>query len=67
MHAFIPEKPEIQSRPNQAESKVNVVIFGIDAVSRMNFLRTMPKSYEFLTKTLGAVDLSGYNKVAGEI
>ncbi|XP_059060605.1 uncharacterized protein LOC131853648 [Achroia grisella] len=40
----------------------NVLIMGIDAVSRLNFYRTMPKTVNYL-KTMGAIDLAGYNKV----
>ncbi|CAK1602895.1 unnamed protein product [Parnassius mnemosyne] len=40
----------------------NVLIMGIDAVSRLNFHRTMPKTLKFF-KNRGAVELLGYNKV----
>ncbi|XP_013133443.1 PREDICTED: uncharacterized protein LOC106099430 [Papilio polytes] len=40
----------------------NVIVMGIDAVSRMNFHRTMPKTLQFL-KSKGTVELVGYNKV----
>lgn len=40
----------------------NVLIVGIDSVSRLNFLRTMPKTESYL-KTKGAIDMLGYNKV----
>ncbi|XP_022127710.2 uncharacterized protein LOC111001940 [Pieris rapae] len=40
----------------------NVVVIGIDAVSRLNFYRTMPKTLNFL-KYKKAVELLGYNKV----
>ena len=44
--------------------KLNVIIMGTDSVSRLNMLRHLSKTYEYLTKELGAVDLKGYNKVA---
>lgn len=40
----------------------NVLIIGIDAVSRLNFYRKMPKTVSFL-KDNGGVDLVGFNKV----
>lgn len=52
-------------RPSSAKkdpTKFNVLIFGIESVSRMNFLRTMPETADFLHKR-GSVQLLGYNKV----
>lgn len=40
----------------------NVLIFGIESLSRINFLRTMPLTANFL-KEKGAVQLLGYNKL----
>lgn len=40
----------------------NVLILGIDNVSRMNFHRTMPKTLNYLLDS-GAIELTGYNKV----
>uniref|UniRef100_A0A2A4JGG1 Sulfatase N-terminal domain-containing protein n=1 Tax=Heliothis virescens TaxID=7102 RepID=A0A2A4JGG1_HELVI len=40
----------------------NVIVLGIDAVSRLNFYRTMPKTVSFM-KDYGAIDFLGYNKV----
>lgn len=48
---------------NPNVSAYNVLVLGIDAVSRLNLYRTMPKTVRYL-KSMGAVDLSGYNKVA---
>lgn len=44
------------------KSAYNVLILGIDALSRLNFHRTMPKTLSFIKKK-GAVELLGYNKV----
>lgn len=43
-------------------SVYNVLILGIDAVSRLNLYRTMPKTISYI-KDYGGVDLVGYNKV----
>lgn len=40
----------------------NVIVMGIDAISRLNFYRTMPKTLDYLKKK-GAIELLGYNKV----
>lgn len=44
------------------ESSYNVIVMGIDAISRLNFHRTMPKTVAYL-KEKGAIELLGYNKV----
>lgn len=49
-----------EARLNQ--TSYNVIVMGIDAISRLNFYRTMPKTLTFL-KTKGAIELLGYNKV----
>lgn len=46
--------------------RVNVLMLGIDAVSHMNFLRSMPKSYKYLMNNLSAVEMQGLNKIGGE-
>ncbi|CAK1550103.1 unnamed protein product [Leptosia nina] len=50
----------VNARKNK--TSYNVIILGIDAVSRLNFYRTMPKTLNFLTRK-GAIELKGYNKV----
>ncbi|XP_060528603.1 uncharacterized protein LOC132703387 [Cylas formicarius] len=40
----------------------NVLMIGIDALSRLNFIRTMPKTVEFCQRN-GWIDLKGYNKI----
>ncbi|CAN7942821.1 unnamed protein product, partial [Ixodes hexagonus] len=41
----------------------NVLIFGLDSVSRLSMMRLLPKTYEFLVNKLGAVVFRGMNKV----
>ena len=60
--AFVPLKAKKTARNPPAES-VNVAILGIDAVSRMNLIRTMPKTYEYINKDLQGHGLFGFNKV----
>ena len=40
--------------------QLNVLMFGFDSLSRMMFMRKLPKSYAKL-KSLGAIVLEGYN------
>ena len=49
---------------NENEEKLSVIIFGTDSVSRLNFRRHLPQTFEFLTKELGAYEFLGFNKVA---
>ncbi|XP_075992557.1 uncharacterized protein LOC142987578 isoform X2 [Anticarsia gemmatalis] len=44
------------------KSAYNVLILGVDSVSRLNLYRTMPKTVSFI-KDNGGIDLAGYNKV----
>lgn len=46
------------------DETMNVVMLGLDSISRLNFLRQMPKTLRYLVDDLKAVDLMGYNKVA---
>ncbi|CAG7676485.1 unnamed protein product [Allacma fusca] len=45
------------------DRKLNVVILGIDSVSHMNFIRTMPLVHAYLMNNLSAIGLDGYVKV----
>ncbi|RXG53563.1 hypothetical protein Avbf_09195 [Armadillidium vulgare] len=44
-------------------NRLSVIIFGTDSVSRLNFIRTQPKTYQYLTKELKAIEYKGYNKI----
>ena len=70
-HSFLPKKQEVLERvhlnimnesQNNQEDKLNVMILGIDTLSRLNFQRTMKKSRQTLDK-LGGIEFFGYNKV----
>jgi len=45
------------------DRRLSVLMLGIDAQSRMNFLRQMPLTYNFLTQNLSGVEFKGYTKV----
>lgn len=61
IHAFVNLKTE---KTAKVGSEYNVIIFGLDAVSRMNFLRSYPLTYSYLVDKLGAVEMLSYNKVS---
>lgn len=48
------------SKAGEHSMKLNVLMFGFDSVSRLNFIRQLPKSYTVL-KSLNAIVLEGYN------
>ncbi|XP_026326879.1 uncharacterized protein LOC113235410 [Hyposmocoma kahamanoa] len=63
---FAPKKPLMTNGDNFVEinqnKSYNIIIMGMDAISRLNFHRTMPKTLAFLQKR-EAIELKGYNKV----
>ncbi|XP_017879646.1 uncharacterized protein LOC108624680 isoform X2 [Ceratina calcarata] len=61
--AFLPRFPSLEKKYKKKKTDyLNVLIIGIDSVSRNNFHRMMPKTVEMLKK-YGAVELLGYTKV----
>lgn len=70
MHAFVGWKPQVGRKMRDAEQKsgtskgktLNVMIIGLDTVSRKNLIRTMPKTVEYLESS-GWIDFKGFNKV----
>ena len=68
-HALIQQKYHSQKDVSQPESasattKPNILMIGIDSVSRLNFLRFMPETRKVLLHGMKAFDLKGFNKVA---
>ncbi len=71
-HALIHRKRDVERRcrtrtkqsHGRDKRRLNVIIVGVDSVSRLNLVRQMPKSRRFLLQNLSAVELLGYNKVA---
>lgn len=43
--------------------KLNVLMFGLDSMSRLHYIRKLPKTYKYLTEVLKANVLKGYNIV----
>lgn len=60
-HAFFPSSiKEVEG--NDDDGKYNVMILGIDSVSKLNFHRMLNATAKTL-ENLGAIELHGYNKV----
>jgi len=51
-----------KNKPDVKE-QMSVLIIIIDSVSRLNFMRFMPKTRRFLLDSMNATDMTGYNKV----
>lgn len=74
-HATVSERKRIRQRLNYwkaqdlkrsdgQERPPSVLLIGIDTVSRLNMMRAMPNTYEYL-QTHGWFEMAGYNKVGG--
>ncbi|XP_012139050.1 uncharacterized protein LOC100878029 isoform X2 [Megachile rotundata] len=68
-HVFLPRLSTTEKRCEKAKAAnpkrdfLNLLIVGIDSVSRINFHRMMPHTVQAL-QSLGAVEMLGYTKVA---
>ncbi|XP_065207879.1 uncharacterized protein LOC135836776 [Planococcus citri] len=60
-HAFVPQKQTTYI--SLTSSQVNVLVFGMDALSRVNFHRQMPLTERVLEK-LNFIEYLGYTKLA---
>lgn len=74
-HAIVQVREEVRTRlDNAAKNRtkssgrdstrpLSILLIGVDSVSRLNSLRTMPKTRSYLN-SLGWTELKGYNKIA---
>ncbi|KAF7266291.1 hypothetical protein GWI33_020323 [Rhynchophorus ferrugineus] len=60
--AFVPLKTK-KTVPQAGIKKPDVLIVGLDTVSRVNFYRQMPRTANYINE-LNGIELMGYNKVA---
>ncbi len=70
IHAFpypTKRKPDSITTGRNGSGLLNVLILGMDAMSHLNFRRTMPEVHEFLTKNLSALEFMGYHKIGGKL
>ncbi|XP_059178759.1 uncharacterized protein LOC131957926 [Physella acuta] len=68
IHVGVAYKESLHSRFRRADPGVvtmgyDVFMFGFDSMSRMAWLRNLPKSREFYTRDLEGMELTGYNIV----
>ena len=69
-HAVVPIRPDVElklnkfisERTSMEEKRLSVLVLGFDSVSRLNLLRTMPKTVKYLRRN-GWLEMFGYNKV----
>ncbi|XP_023235860.1 uncharacterized protein LOC111635199 [Centruroides sculpturatus] len=58
------EKSKLEKdSPIPSPNKFNIILLGIDSISKLNFYRHLPRTLKYLRETLGAIELHGYNKV----
>uniref|UniRef100_A0A1B6C907 Uncharacterized protein n=1 Tax=Clastoptera arizonana TaxID=38151 RepID=A0A1B6C907_9HEMI len=62
MHARVSLTPAVLEKLKANEERLSVLMVGIDSISRMNLIRTMPKTVKYLDEG-GWLDLKGYNKM----
>lgn len=63
-HYFVPRKEkEINQAKTDYSDKFNVLIIGIDSLSRLNFHRQMIRSSSVILDQLKGIEMFGYNKV----
>lgn len=65
-HAIIKTNKKVLEKINNTEENnktLSVLLVGIDSISRLNLIRSLPKTHEFL-KNNNWTELLGYNKVA---
>lgn len=64
-HSFVPLKPTVINTIRQdSDERLNVIIIGIDSLSRMHIHRKMPKTVRYFLEELNAIEYMGYNKVS---
>ncbi|KAF4516747.1 hypothetical protein B566_EDAN008438 [Ephemera danica] len=60
-----PPPPELDKSSKKAlqDGGLNVLIMGLDSMSRLNFIRQLPKTYQVITQDYKSVVLKGLTKV----
>ncbi|KAF8773884.1 hypothetical protein HNY73_016495 [Argiope bruennichi] len=64
---LVPLKESVEEERNSlvpSNPILNVILIGIDSVSKLNFLRQFPKTHAFLSEKLRPFEMNGYTKVA---
>jgi hypothetical protein len=67
VHVYVPPpSPELDATSRRKGDDIDhpsVLIFGLDSMSRLNFIRQLPRTYRVLTEVLDAVVFKGMNKI----
>ncbi len=66
IHAGIAPDPDPKPEPSSNTKKpleLNILMVGFDSVSRLTWMRSVPKTYDYLVNVLGTTVLEGYNIV----
>lgn len=61
-HSFFPKNGE--PKVERQEDDYNVMILGIDSVSKLNFHRMLNLTAKTILDDLGGIEMQGFNKVA---
>lgn len=62
-HALVIPKLKVLNKFKKKESKgQNILLIGIDSISRLNLIRSMPETFKYLTDN-GWYDMKGFNKI----
>lgn len=62
-HAFtIKERVEEKLRNTKEKRPIKILFIGIDSISRVNLMRSMPMTYEYLNES-DWIEFKGYNKI----
>ena len=56
-------KTSSSSSSSALRDRLNVLIIGLDGQSRLNFIRQMSKTVDYVVNNLSAISLEGYTKV----
>lgn len=62
-HALVIPKNRVlvKQKRKTSEKGPNVLLIGIDSISRLNFIRSMPETFKFVSK--GWYDMKAFNKI----
>lgn len=62
-HAIINPKPIVERKlKTSSKDAISVFLFGIDSISRLNLIRAMPRTYDYL-QAEGWFEMRGFNKI----
>lgn len=62
-NGFAPVSTMDHESSKKSVPRLNVLIFGFDSISRLNFIRRLPNLYKYLTEDLNATVLTNHNVV----